>query len=113
MTAKVIISEQHTILPEQMDKLDLNFGENGWRRFNIPADGLSLHEQMEFVDRLQDDIIVFLSPIPCMIAARLNQAGYKPSTFIFNNDNRDKKELPNGKIISVVAQTGWELVKFN
>ena len=114
MEVRIIISEQHSILLEQKEKLDLSFGENGWSRLNIPADGLCLHEQLELVDELQDDVIVFLSPIPCMIAARLNQAGPKPSTYIFNNDNRDKKELPNGKIISVVAAaTGWSLVKFN
>jgi len=29
---------------------------------------------------------------------------------IFHNDNREKKELPNGKIIHTVAQKGWVLV---
>ena len=27
-----------------------------------------------------------------------------------HNDRREKKELPNGKVIMAVAQTGWQLV---
>lgn len=112
MKVQVIISEQHTILAEQESKLNQNFGQN-WERRNIPADGLSLHEQIELVDELQDEVVVFLSPIPVMIATRLNVPGPKPSTYLFHNDKREKKELPNGKVISVTAQDGWELVKFN
>lgn len=29
---------------------------------------------------------------------------------IFHNDNREKKELPGGKVVSVVSQTGWQLI---
>jgi len=29
---------------------------------------------------------------------------------VLHNDNRQKKELPNGKIIMTVAETSWQLV---
>ena len=29
---------------------------------------------------------------------------------VFHNDNRVAKELPNGKIVHVIAETGWILV---
>jgi len=32
--------------------------------------------------------------------------------YLLHNDRREKKELPNGRVISVVAQTGWQLCKF-
>ena len=36
--------------------------------------------------------------------------GYGTQVLVFHNDKRQKRELPNGKIISVVAETGWQLV---
>jgi hypothetical protein len=33
-----------------------------------------------------------------------------PSWQVFHNDRREKKELPNGKVIMTVAKEGWELV---
>jgi hypothetical protein len=29
--------------------------------------------------------------------------------WVFSNDTREKKELPDGKVISVLAKTGWYL----
>lgn len=61
--------------------------------------------------------IIFVSPIPLMIRG-LTEMGICPkgsgrrryNIKLFHNDNRIKKELPNGKIIQTIAETGWELV---
>jgi|SRR5690606_30371424 len=64
--------------------------------------------------------VVFVSPIPYMIK-RLSQLAMvadmdgtctftEYDVFVFHNDHREKKELPNGKIVYTVAQEGWQLV---
>jgi len=50
--------------------------------------------------------IVFVSPIPYMVKELAKDA----NVLVFHNDRREKKQLPNGKIIQVVAETGWQLV---
>lgn len=50
--------------------------------------------------------MVFVSPIPVLIGLTVKNG---IDTYIFHNDRRDKKELPNSKIIMVVSQTGCML----
>jgi hypothetical protein len=52
--------------------------------------------------------VVFVSPIPAMIKRLVATKG-ADEVLIFCNDKREKKELPNGKVIYVVAQDGWYL----
>lgn len=52
--------------------------------------------------------VVFVSPVPVLLAKL--SASQVVKVHVLHNDNREKKELPNGKIISVVAKEGWELV---
>lgn len=71
-------------------------------------------------DRANQLHVVFVSPIPYMMIQLTRKEYYIPTLeyvdqtgmFIktFHNDNRDKKELPNGKIIYTVAKEGWQLV---
>ena len=68
------------------------------------------------------DIVIFASPVPYMLMRLSDLAAQciDPNTgtkayalervYVFHNDNREKKELPNGKIIQTVASTGWILV---
>lgn len=125
MKAKVILNEQHSLLPEQEGILDKKF-ENGWEIVPVPASGWTLAEMDEIYEEYKvDHTIVFASPIPYLIQKFSYFMGYgygegwnpdfqegrKPtSVYIFHNDRREKKELPNGKIVHTVAKEGWQLV---
>ncbi len=103
----VFINEQHKLLPEQ-EKI-LNEAIDGYEKILIPSDGWTSDQIVDKIDELgiPDDVIfIFISPIPLMIALSV-KSGIKIG--IMHNDNREKKEI-NGKIISVVAKTGWELI---
>ena len=50
---------------------------------------------------------MFASPVPALIALA-QRAGVEVK--VLHNDKREKKELPNGKIIMTVAQAGWVIV---
>jgi hypothetical protein len=65
-----------------------------------------------------EGVVLFISPIPRMIKllsedAVLNQIQAKHSiskvtlTTVMCNDTREKVELPNGKIIHKISETGW------
>jgi hypothetical protein len=121
--ARVIINEQHSLLPEQEKILNSQF--DSWEFFKVPADGWTLPEIMEKAKELAKDNVVFCSPIPVLLAELAKNAGFMdacskvengfsgqvPSVYVFHNDVREKKELPNGKIISVTAKEGWQLVE--
>lgn len=83
-------------------------------------DNPKMGEFYDFTYGRKPTAVVFVSPIPYMIK-RLTQLSIvadidgactfmEYGTFIFHNDKREKKELPNGKIIYTVAQEGWQLV---
>src|SRR5690606_33351270 len=99
-------------------------------KITIPASGLNLQEQKELVKELtqKDGNIIFVSPIPAMMVllsrelAKMEYCKGEADTkclpsgcpiikvYTFHNDRREKKELPNGKIIFTVAKEGWQLV---
>lgn len=108
---KIFINEQHKILPEQLNILNETFKEEGYEFWYVPADGYTL-EQIKDISNQKFDGVVFISPIPVligMLAAKATETNNK--VFVFHNDKRDKKELPDGRIIQVVSLTGWELVR--
>ena len=105
----VIINEQHSLLPSQTEAL--NRENTPYELYKIPAKGLNLIEQTLLAGKLEEmeDInVIFASPIPLLLA----QLSYnrKVRVGIFHNDNREKKELPNGKIIFTVPENGWQIV---
>lgn len=120
----VVINEQHSLFSQQREILDQRFPS--WEFYKIPAEGLTLDEQHQVVQELKGNIIVFASPVPFLMKELAYIAGfadiincenangllvgYGTHVLVFHNDKREKKELPNGKIISVVAETGWQLV---
>lgn len=101
--ALVILNEQHKLMEEQVAILD---GLFDWTIKPVPASGWSLSQMREVIQELKafDGEVVFASPIPALLM------GMEGSGFLFHNDRREKKELPNGKVIMTVAQTGWQLV---
>ena len=103
--AIVVLNEQHTLLPEQEKILNDFFDK--WEIFSVPASGWTYKEMQEIAKEIgpKRDNIVFASPIPALM-----KLVAKTKWWTFHNDNREKKELPNGKIIMTVAKTGWQLV---
>ena len=126
----IIINEQHSIMEDQEKVIKKNFPNADLEKVAIPAKGLNLQEITELVKELtqKDGNIIFVSPIPAMMILLSRELAkmeyYKgvadtkclPSgcpnveVFTFHNDKREKKELPNGKIIFTVAKEGWQLV---
>lgn len=115
MKTMVILNEQHKILEDQARVLNEKFGEGNWEIYPVPEQGWTLEEMEKNI--IQDiyskgDIVVFASPVPVLIMnlSYCEGQGAPVGVFVLHNDHREKKELPNGKIISIVAQTGWQIV---
>ena len=112
MTVKVILNEQHTLLENQKELISNKFGDQ-WEFLSVPAAGWNRKEIGEVAKELANDTVVFASPIPLLLGTLAYEQGCgsaKLQTFLLHNDKREKKELPTGKVISVVAKTGWELI---
>ena len=121
----VVINEQHSLLPEQGALLDAEYFV-----VKVPASGWTYEEQLEVAQDLAleatschiwgdepNATIVFVSPVPALlkllghVSGRLQGEGKRTfDVLCFHNDQREKKELPDGRIISVTAKTGWQLV---
>ena len=124
----IIINEQHEILPDQERLLEKEFSGRKIEKILVPAKGWNLQEvnekSKELFNRALEEKgdIVILSPIPVLIkilsersviqSIKNEKNGYQGNVeiYIFHNDKREKKELPNGKIITIVAKEGWQLV---
>ena len=125
--ALVIMNENHSLLPEQEKILKERFEE--YEILPVPATGWTLEEIDRKIEEILSSVnsvrintgVVFVSPIPYMImelARRevelLGTGEYWCQTgircYVFHNDRREKKELPDGRIIQVVAKEGWQLV---
>ena len=115
----IIINEQHTLLPQQVEVIKHIFDPAAYRHIlvKVPAQGWDRLEQDACISMLEG-VVLFISPIPRMIKllsedALLNQFQMKHSiskvtlTTVLCNDTREKVELPNGKIIHKISETGW------
>lgn len=125
MKNTVIINESHSLLPEQEKLLIENF--NWYEYLFVPKDGWSYNDQQRIARDLvlEGGSVIFVSPVPILLAYIGFYKGYgragldigqpfigvRTDLYVFHNDKRVKKELPDGRIISVVSQTGWELVE--
>jgi len=112
----VVINEQHTLLPDQ-ERIIKEAGYDKIDFIKVSADGWDKSQMDDFINsyNYRNDI-VFVSPIGYMIKHVSSLMALKTmnniqcgEVLVMCNDNRDKKELPNGKIISVVAKEGWYL----
>jgi len=117
MKTTIIINEQHSLLPTQKELLNLY---PDYEILPVPATGWD-KLQMDEIRAALTGRVVMVSPIPYLVKTlsqdeTLNNSpdatgGVSRITelLIFCNDQREKKELPNGKIISVTAKEGWYL----
>lgn len=101
----VIMNKQHSLTEEQEKILKEKFNE--FRIMFVDEKGWTL-DYMRNLTLNKNDNFIFVSPVPYLLA-RLCKEQYK--VFLFHNDKRDKKELPDGKVIYTVSKTGWELVE--
>lgn len=118
----LIINEQHSLFVAQENILREKFPE-GYETIKVPATGWTLEEMKEVASGfdLYTDRVVFASPVPYLLAKLSARAGELAGqlvgqvtdehrgVWVFHNDRRKKKELPNGKVISVTAEKGWVL----
>jgi len=122
--AIIIINENHSMMDEQKSIIEERY--QNYEFLKVPAQGWTLEEMRSIVEEISSmDLrgcyleVVFVSPVPFMIRELtrreilfLNEYAEQTNLFVrvFHNDRREKKELPDGRIIQVVAQTGWQLV---
>lgn len=104
----VVINEQHSLLEEQQGIID-NFQNVEF--YKVPATGMTAGDMIYQSMRFVNDNVVFVSPVPYMLGLLAHNC--TGEVYVMHNDNREKKELPNGKVISVVAKTGWVCLKVN
>lgn len=121
----VIMNEAHSIVSEQEKILNETF--DTYKFVYVPKDGWSYSDQRRIAKELvkEGGNIIFVSPVPVLLASIAFYTGYgragievgQPfmgcdiSLYLFHNDRREKKELPDGRIIQVVSHDGWQLVK--
>lgn len=108
MATLVVINEQHQLMLDQIRSLNETFGEGKWSRLDVPADGWNAEEQLAKLQEVGNTTLVFASPLPLML--RDASVRQDAKTLVFHNDKREKKELPNGKIIFTVAKDGWVIL---
>lgn len=108
--AKVILNVQHTLMETQKTELDKRFPD-GWEIYPVPANGWKLDEMQKIAEELSGFQVVFASPVPALMKLLATYDGGTTETFfVLHNDKREKKELPNGRIIMTVAKEGWVIV---
>jgi len=110
----VIKNETHQLFDEQqmlIEQLATNADED-IKVLEVPADGWDLQEMNRVLENFEsyagDTKFVFVSPIPYLLKETVKR--YGDQVLIFHNDRREKKELPDGRIIQVVASKGWQLL---
>lgn len=127
MNTYLIINETHSLLPDQIRELEEN-EITEYEEIRIPKEGWDLQTRMdkawEWVRR--GGRYIFVTPEPIMLARLayyvghgahfidgVPALGYDVELYIFSNDRREKKELPDGRIIQTVAREGWKLVRID
>ena len=118
MKAIIIINETHSMMDEQKSIIEERY--QNYEFLKVPSHGWTLEEMKKIKSKIWEEFmyssgemnVVFVSPIPYLLK-ELGALGAVYTSFrvlVMHNDRREKKELPDGRIISVVAQTGWQLV---
>lgn len=118
----IIINEQHNLLPQQKEIIIRELGGEIELK-KIPSEGLSRQQiegLVEELSKLDTVNIIVLSPIPLLLGRLAHKAGeldgrydwmcLRSHIYILHNDKREKVELPNGTVRSVISKEGWELI---
>lgn len=134
-----LFPEQEALLRERFDEIEMvKVPASGWTLEEMKKVAAELHyraaeaevhrypgtEMVAHVIYPQKtkNAVVFASPVPFLLKelSKLSvfaeyhgdhaEEAERYSVLVFHNDRRDKKELPDGRIIQTVAATGWQLV---
>jgi len=100
----LIINETHSLFPQQKELLE-KLGR--YETIKSPQGGWTVQQIRDIVSdlhKVRGAVLVFASPIPAMMKL------WRKKWLVFANDNREKVELPDGKIISRVSAAGWHLL---
>ena len=116
MKAIVIINETHSMMDEQKSIIEERY--QNYEFLKVPSHGWTLEEMKKIKSKIWEEYmnsdeemnIVFISPVPYLLKELAAVSQGAENVLVMHNDRREKKELPDGRIISVVAQTGWQLV---
>jgi len=108
----VIKNVTHRLFEEQQVLIEELANADEIKYLEVPADGWDLQEMNRVLENFEsyagDTKFVFVSPIPYLLKETVKR--YGDQVLIFHNDRREKKELPDGRIIQVVASKGWQLL---
>ena len=114
MNTYLIINETHSLLPDQIRELEEK-GMSDYEEIRIPKEGWSLQTRLANAEEwtLLGGRFIFVSPEPVLLGKLAYNAGFglNLEVYVFSNDKRIKKELPDGRIIHTVAREGWKLVR--
>lgn len=119
-TLNLIINKQHKLLEEQSKLIERIFSPEVYSLniITVPPEGWTKLEQFQVMQNMKG-VALFISPIPMMIKElsmdTITNQHLLPipsvskviGTFVMCNDTREKVELPNGKIIHKLSETGW------
>ena len=117
MKAKVILNEQHTLLPEQESLLDTEFGEGQWEVYPLPNFGLNEQEQENLAVNLIYENVVIASPCPLLslcLAVHKARNVTSCALYLFHADTRTAEETKNAgskTILKHRLQKKWKLVR--
>jgi len=108
----IIVNEQHCLFNEQKELLLKKYQIEG--EIKVPTNGWNLKKIREIANSLIGKQVVFVSPVPALMALMQTSEDttgtHRVPFKVFHNSVREKKQLPDGRIIQTVAKTGWELV---
>ena len=114
----VIKNVTHRLFEEQQVLIEELANADEIKVLEVPADGWDLQEMNRVLENFEsypksilyqyDTKFIFVSPIPYLLKETAKRYGNR--VFVFHNDYREKKELPDGRIIQVVSATGWQLL---
>ena len=116
MRAIIIINETHSMMDEQKSIIEERY--QNYEFLKVPSHGWTLEEMKKIKSKIWEEYmyssgemnIVFVSPVPYLLK-ELASLGAKFSSFksLWCTMTQGER-TPDGRIISVVAQTGWQLV---
>lgn len=114
MNWRVVLNEQHTLLPDQVRELNEKLGPGGkrWTILHAPASGWTVGQMREIAAAWPRSVgAVMASPI-MGLALELCRAGRRVSALV--NDRREAVEVknPDGsvRIQHRVAADGWQII---
>ena len=108
----VIKNVTHRLFEEQQVLIEELANADEIKVLEVPADGWDLQEMNRVLENFEsypnDTKFIFVSPIPYLLKETAKRYGDR--TLVFYNFYREKKELPDIRIIQVVTSTVCQLI---